>query len=111
VYKVLRRGEWAAAQESRVFTGSADDLRDGFIHLSADHQLRAVCERHFAGERELIVLSFDTAQLGPSLRWEASHKGEAFPHFYGALPLAAVRSIAEIRRQSDGWYGFPPDIP
>ena len=111
VYKILRRGEWDAAQQTGLFSGSTDDLRDGFIHLSAAHQLRAVCERHFSGERELIFLSFDPARLGPSLKWEQSHKGEAFPHLYGTLPLALVHSIAEIQRESDGGYAFPPDIP
>jgi len=111
VYKILRRAEWAAAQETGVLTGSPTDMRDGFIHLSAPHQVRGVCERHFADESELVLLAVEPERLGPALKWEASHKGEAFPHLYGTLPLALVRSVAEIRRDADSRSIFPPEIP
>ena len=111
LYKIVRPAEWSAAQETGTFTGSPADLRDGFIHLSAAHQVRAVSDRHFAAENDLILLAVDTAVLGPTLKWEASHKGEAFPHLYGSLSLALVRSVAEIRRQADGRLIFPSEIP
>jgi len=111
VYKILRPGEWAAAQATAVFTGSRDDARDGFIHLSTALQVRGVCDRHFAGENELVLLSIEAARLGPALKWEASHKGEAFPHLYGPLPLALVRAIAEIHRDADGRPILPAEIP
>ena len=111
VYKVLRRAEWSAAQETGIFIGSPADGRDGFIHLSAAHQVRAVCDRHFAGETELVLLALETDRLGPALKWEASHKGEAFPHLYGTLPLALVASIVEIRPGHDGRLLFPAEIP
>jgi len=111
VYKILRPAEWSSAQETGIFTGSRDDVRDGFIHLSAVHQVRGVCDRHFAGEGDLILLAVDSAALGPPLKWETSHKGEAFPHLYGSLSLALVRSVAEIRRGADGRLIFPSEIP
>ena len=111
VYKILRPAEWSAAQAAGAFTGSRDDLRDGFIHLSAAHQVRGVADRHFAGEGDLILLAVDAAALGPALKWETSHKGEAFPHLYGSLSLALVRSVAEIRRGADGRLIFPSEIP
>jgi uncharacterized protein (DUF952 family) len=111
VYKVLRRAEWSAAQATGVFMGSPADARDGFIHLSAAHQVRGVCDRHFAGEDDLVLLTLDAARLGPALKWEASHKGEAFPHLYGTLPLALGRSVAEIHRRHDGRLSFPAEIP
>lgn len=111
VYKVLRRAEWSAAQEIGSFTGSPADARDGFIHLSAAHQVRGVCDRHFAGEHDLVLLTLDSARLGPALKWETSHKGEAFPHLYGPLPLALVKSIADIRRGEGGRLILPPEIP
>ena len=110
VYKVLRRAEWMAAQVTGVFTGSPADARDGFIHLSAAHQVRGVCERHFAGDDDLILLTLEADRLGPLLKWETSHKGEAYPHLYGTLPLALVRSVAEIPRGRDGRLKFPPEI-
>jgi uncharacterized protein (DUF952 family) len=111
VYKVLRRAEWTAAQAPAVFTGSPTDKRDGFIHLSAAHQVRGVCERHFAGEDDLLLLTIEADRLGPALKWETSHKGEAYPHLYGMLPLAIVASVAEICRGDDGRLRFPHEIP
>ena len=111
VYKVLRPGEWIAARADGVFSGSPADARDGFIHLSAVHQVRGVCERHFAGEADLVLLTLEADRLGPALKWEASHKGEAYPHLYGTLPLALVRAVAEIGRGEDGRLKFPPEIP
>ena len=111
VYKIMRPAEWSAARMAGTFTGSRDDARDGFIHLSAAHQVRAVSDRHFAGEGDLILLTVDSGALGSQLKWEASHKGEAFPHLYGSLSLALVRSVAEIRRGADGRLIFPSEIP
>ena len=90
IYKVLRRHEWTEAQARGVFAGSADDARDGFIHCSTAEQLDATIERHFAGEREVVVLEIDPARLGDVLEWEPSRGGELFPHLYGELPLAAI---------------------
>ncbi len=110
VYKVLRRAEWTAALEAGLFTGSAADAHDGFIHLSAAHQVRGVCARHFTGEDDLVLLTIEADRLGPALKWETSHKGEAYPHLYGTLPLALVRAVAEIRRGDDGRLTFPSEI-
>ena len=111
VCKILRPAEWVAAQAAGLFTGSPDDQRDGFIHLSAGHQVRGVCDRYFAGESALVLVIVEAARLGPALKWEASHKGEAYPHLYGPLPLALVKSIVDIRRDEGGRLTFPPGIP
>ena len=95
IYKVLRASEWDAAKASGVFAGSADDSRDGFIHLSTAEQLKGTLDRHFAGERDLVVLEVDTSMLEDALRWEPSRGGTLFPHLYGRLPLTAVlRTLA-----------------
>ena len=90
IYKVLRAAEWADAQARNAFSGSPDDVRDGFIHFSTREQLDATIERHFAGERGLVVLEVDAAALGDKLKWEPSRGGALFPHLYGELPLSAV---------------------
>ena len=90
IYKVLRRAEWAEAQARNVFTGSAVDARDGFIHFSTREQLEETIARHFAGEGGLVVLEVDPTALGEQLRWEPSRGGALFPHLYGELPLSAV---------------------
>jgi uncharacterized protein (DUF952 family) len=90
IYKILRPSESAQAQAAGMFAGSADDERDGFIHLSTREQLRGTIERHFAGERDLIVLEIDASALGDALKWEPSRGGALFPHLYAELPLDAI---------------------
>ena len=111
IYKIARKAEWAEAERTGVFTGSADDKRDGFIHFSAAAQVRGTCAIHFAGERDLLLVTVDTQRLGPALKWEVSRKGEKFPHLYGPLALSDVRSIVSIERGADGSAIFPPEIP
>src|SRR5882672_9253677 len=108
VYKILRETEWTAAQEVGTFSGSADDVRDGFIHFSAAHQVRATCEKHFAGDDPLFLLAVDAVSLDNALQWEVSRGGEKFPHLYADLPLNLVQWCREIRREPDGRCIFPP---
>jgi uncharacterized protein (DUF952 family) len=94
LFKILRAPEWAAFEADGVFDGSADDLRDGFIHLSADEQLAGTLARHFAGEAGLLVLRV-AVEADPMLRWEPSRGGALFPHLY--RPVARA-DVVEVRR-------------
>jgi uncharacterized protein (DUF952 family) len=99
VYKVLRADEWAAAQNTERYAGSADDLRDGFVHLSTAAQLPGTLDRYFGGETGLMLLAVDAERLGEELRWEASTGGEAYPHYYAALPMSAVTEATPVRSE------------
>ena len=90
VFKVCPAPEWAAAEAAGHYTGSADDHRDGFIHLSTAAQLEGTLAKHFAGQSNLVIATIDVAQLGDALKWEVSRGGASFPHYYGVLPMAAV---------------------
>lgn len=90
IYKLLGADEWAAARVAGQFAGSAVDIHDGYVHLSAADQVEETARRHFAGRTGLVLLVVDPDRLGPELRWEASRGGALFPHLYAALPVAAV---------------------
>lgn len=90
IYKILGRAEWEAALARGVFEGSAVDLADGFIHLSAADQATETARRWFRGQPSLIVLTLDTEAFGPELRWEPSRGGALFPHLYGPLDCDMV---------------------
>jgi uncharacterized protein (DUF952 family) len=111
IYKVVRATEWASACETGVFTGSPDDERDGFIHMSSAAQLRTTLEKHFAGEAGLLLVRLDAGGFGPELKWEVSRGGETFPHLYGPLQLPLTHSVVAIRRDGDGRPILPSDIP
>jgi uncharacterized protein (DUF952 family) len=97
IYKILDATEWATAQAGGHVAGSADDRRDGFIHLSAADQVVETAHRHFADRSDLVLLTVDDAALGPHLRWEESRGGALFPHLYGPLPVTAVMASDRLR--------------
>jgi uncharacterized protein (DUF952 family) len=96
VYKILRAREWLAFREAGVFAGSVDDLRDGFIHLSALAQVEGTRAKYFAAEPDIVILRAATAALGPDLRWEPSRGGALFPHLYRPLRLDEVEVCREV---------------
>ena len=98
VYKICDEAALQEARSKGRFEGSPDDLRDGFIHLSAEHQLRGTLEKHFSGESDLVLIAIEAETLGPSLKWEVSRGGDLFPHLYGPLPLHAVVAVTQVGR-------------
>lgn len=107
IYHVCKAADWAAAQARGQYRGSADDLRDGFIHFSDAAQLKASVEKHRAGQAGLVLLIVDPAALGPALKWEPSRNGARFPHLYGALAIGAVSAALDLPLGPDGRHIFP----
>lgn len=102
IYKILTRGEWAAAEAAGRFAGSAVDRADGYIHFSTAAQAGETARRHFSGQTELIVLEVEGDDLDAPLQWEPSRGGELFPHLYGALPVENVLAVHEAPLGVDG---------
>jgi uncharacterized protein (DUF952 family) len=50
IFKILRMAEWYAFKSAGRFEGSADDVRDGFIHFSAGPQVSGTLEKYFSTE-------------------------------------------------------------
>ena len=107
VYKIASSALWREAETEGRFRGAPVDLADGFIHFSTAEQARDTAAKHFAGQRDLVLVSVDAAALGDALRWERSRGGALFPHLYGPLPLAAVRGVVPLPLGPDGAHAFP----
>ena len=107
IYKICSASAWREAERSGVYRGSADDARDGFIHFSTASQLDGTARKHFAGQRDLLLVEVDAAALGDALRWERSRNDELFPHLYGELDLGAVRDVYDLPARSDGYHDIP----
>jgi uncharacterized protein (DUF952 family) len=107
LYKVLTAAALKEAGRTGQFVGSSDDLRDGFIHLSAAHQLEGTLSKHFAGQDGLVLVAVDTARLEPHLKWETSRGGALFPHLYAPLDLSAVLWSAPLTIGKDGLHRLP----
>ena len=115
VFKILRAAELSDFQRIGMFRGSADDARDGFIHLSTAEQVPCTLGRHFGGDNDaaetgLSLLSFTVADFGELLKWEPSRNGELFPHVYGPLLMSNVLQTASVDVDSDGRHVLPDGI-
>ena len=111
IYHVCEGAAWRAAQDGGVYAGSADDLRDGFMHFSTFSQVRTSVAIHRAGQAGLVMLVVQTDKLGAALKWEASRGGQLFPHLYGELPMYAVVEAIELPLGPDGMHRFPDGYP
>lgn len=106
-YKLLDEDAWRAWKASGSFTGSPDDLRDGYIHLSTAAQTAATAAKYFATVDPLVLAMVDLTPVSGALRWEASRGGDLFPHVYGPIPFSAVAGHSLIRLGNDGRHIFP----
>ncbi|MGH6727473.1 MAG: DUF952 domain-containing protein [Pseudolabrys sp.] len=111
LYKICPAALWREAERAGVFRGSADDLRDGFIHFSSAEQVAETAARHFAGQHDLVLLRVDASRLAGKLRWERSRGGALFPHLYDELDLAAIIRVDPLPLAPNGKHRFPPLDP
>jgi uncharacterized protein (DUF952 family) len=111
IYKICPASAWREAERQGVYRGSADDLRDGFIHFSTAAQVAGTARRHFFGQTGLFLVEVDGDALGDALRWERSRNDELFPHLYGELDLGAVVGVSDIHARSDGAHDIPELTP
>jgi uncharacterized protein (DUF952 family) len=110
VYKVTPRAAWDAACRTGTYEGSADDLRDGYIHMSSRNQLAGTLAKHFRGQDDLVLIKFETHAFGAALRWEVSRGGQLFPHLYAALPTRQAIAIRALQLSDDGVPMLPEDL-
>ena len=109
LYKLCSAAEWAAARETGFFTGSAVDHADGFIHLSAAHQVRETAARHFAGRIDLVLVALAESDIS-GLKWELSRGGAPFPHVYGGIQVNLARWVKPLPLEG-GHHRFPDEVP
>ncbi|ABE61446.1 protein of unknown function DUF952 [Nitrobacter hamburgensis X14] len=111
IYKICPASAWREAERHGVFRGSADDLRDGFIHFSTASQLEGTARKHFVGQTGLLLIAIDADARGETLRWEVSRGGELFPHLYCELDLGHVTAVLDMRARPDGYHDIPELAP
>ena len=110
IYKICTSAEWRDAERDGVYSGSAVDRRDGFIHFSTTEQAAETAAKHFAGQRGLVLVSVDATALSDRLKWEPSRGGALFPHLYGGLELAAVLRVEPLPLDASGRHVFPKSL-
>ncbi len=106
IYKIVSQDQWQAAERIGVFHGAPIDLADGYIHFSTAEQSQETADKHFAGARDLLLVSINAVTLGDALRWEPSRGGQLFPHLYAPLTLDHVVRVAPLKLGADGRHDF-----
>lgn len=110
VFKICPRAAWDEACRTGHYAGSADDRRDGYIHLSAQHQVAGTAAKYFRDQSDLVIVAIDAATLGSAFRWEPSRGGELFPHHYGPLPVGSAVTVAPLPLDGDGVPVLPEPL-
>ncbi|MBL4837791.1 MAG: DUF952 domain-containing protein [Kordiimonadaceae bacterium] len=104
IYKIYRPAEWHFTKGDLPFTGSADDLKSGFIHFSTREQLETTLAKHFASEKDIVVAAYAAKNFPPSqLIWEKGSNGQTYPHLYGTVGTAAHKDYWTIARSLNGF--------
>lgn len=105
---LVGRDAWAAAGDPYLPAGFTSE---GFVHLSALHQVLGVATSLFAGRQDLVALVVDAHLLHDAIVWEpGTGTAEWFPHLYGALPRHAVLAEVPFPPGPDGVFLLPPAL-
>jgi uncharacterized protein (DUF952 family) len=111
IYKICPEALWREAEKAGRFDGAPIDLADGYIHFSTADQVRETAAKHFAGQRDLLLVAVDAGPLGDALKWEVSRGGALFPHLYAPLDPAGVLWVRPLPLAEDGNHIFPENLP
>ena len=104
IYKIFLQIEWNEMLANRCFSGSVDDKRDGFIHLSTSIQLAETLSKHFNGQDSIVVAEVDAEKNSELLKYELSRGGNKFPHLYGNLELSSIINYWTLSPDDKGAY-------
>jgi uncharacterized protein (DUF952 family) len=107
IYKICPEPLWREAERAGIFDGAPIDVQDGYIHFSTAAQARETAAKHFARQRDLLLIAVEAEALGEALRYEPSRGGDLFPHLFAPLPLSAVRWVKPLPLGPDGRHVFP----
>ena len=106
IYKIVSQSAWRAAEAAGVFAGAPVDLADGYIHFSTAAQAAETAAKHFAGQRDLLLVAFEAEAFGDALKWEPSRGGALFPHLYAPLDPKSAVSVRPLPLKADGSHDF-----
>ncbi len=106
-FKIDSASNWTKSLEKGVYIPHGIDVIDGFIHLSAPHQVLQTFAKYFAGQTNLVLIEINLDSLGDQLKWEVSRGGDLFPHIYGTLKTDAVVAAHNIEYDAQGEAIFP----
>ena len=106
IFKILDKEEWNKAKKNGSYTGSLQDLKDGYIHFSEEQQVHETLKKHYEKQENLILLKVHTLNL-EHLVWENASNGDMYPHLYSTLNIENVEDEFELILNKDGTHQLP----
>ena len=108
LFHLAEQNRWEAARDTDAAYLPAEWEHDGFIHLSARHQLLTPANLFYRGRVDLVCLELDGYLLGDAVVWEpGTGTEELFPHLYAALHPDAVVAEHAMAPEPDGSFRLP----
>ena len=92
IFKILSAEDWAKAQASNDVVAPVD-IADGYVHFSTAEQVQATLDKWFVGTSDAILIAFDAADFGNTLKWEAARGGDLFPHVYARVCADLAKEV------------------
>ncbi len=110
IFHITHKSAWETASESGGYRPASLE-RDGFIHCADMHQVLKVANDIFRGERELVLLCVEPANLSAGVIYEDLYGlGENSPHVYGNLEVDAIVAVLDLATTRDGVFQLPPAL-
>ena len=109
IFKILDKEDWNKAKNNGIYSGSSKDLEDGYIHFSAEEQVKETLKKYYEKKKNLILLKVNTLKLD-HLIWENSSNGDMYPHLYSKLDIKNVKGEYELELNTDGSFKLPSSL-
>ena len=109
IFKIIDINEWQKVREIGTYSGSSNDIEDGFIHFSGEDQVKETLEKHYSKQKNLVLLRVETLKLD-HLIWEQASDGNMFPHLYSSLDLSNIVDEFEINLSDKGIHELPDNF-
>ena len=106
IFKIIEKEEWQKAKQSGNYSGSANDIKDGYIHFSEEDQVSETLKKYYQNKENLILLKVNSFKL-EHLLWEQASNGDMFPHLYSRLDVKNVEDEYELSLNDDGTHILP----
>jgi uncharacterized protein (DUF952 family) len=102
ILHIIKKGKWKEVNKIGVYENESLKT-EGFIHCSNENQVCKVADKHYKGEKGLIVLYIDEKKLNAKVMFEDLYKlDEDYPHIYGPLNTDAVVKTADFILDTNG---------
>jgi uncharacterized protein (DUF952 family) len=103
---MLPADRWAAWRDGPVDARYEPEgfAADGFVHCTdgAGPMIETANRHYRADPRAFVVLELDLAEVGAP--WRFDDTARRYPHIYGPLARAGVRSVSAFLRAPDGTF-------